>query len=110
MQTVMEALYLEDVLEEMTRDLKATVGAPEGVRTYALWGVDPFELETALYDMLKHLGREERDVLRWYIPDLVETVYREGYNVLILLPTGEGLHAKGGSVPLAGVPGNRVFA
>lgn len=95
-----EAYTLDQLLDDLGEALRTEVGAPEGTSVYVLWGFSPFDLETALYDMLMHLGEEERALFRRYLGDLVETVHREGYNILALLPHEGQLHAKGGSVPI----------
>ncbi|WP_243028997.1 hypothetical protein [Thermus albus] len=104
-----EVLFLEDVLEDMARELKETVNAPEGARTYRLWGMDTHEVETALYDMMKHLSQEERDLLRKYLPNMVETIHRKNYNVVVLLPTEKGLHAKGANIRMQRM-GDRIVS
>ena len=105
-----EVLLLEDVLEDMAKDLKASFGLPQGLRTYRLWGEDSYELETALYDMMKHLPKEERDLLRRYLNNLVENVYQNGYNVVVFAATEEGLYAKGASFKVQTLPEARVVS
>lgn len=102
MQARMEAMVFDwdEIVEDISESLVDEVGAPEGASVYVLWGFSPFDLETALYDLLMHLGEEERALFRRYLGDLVETIHREGYNILALLPHEGQLHAKGGSVPI----------
>lgn len=95
-----EAYTLDQLLDDLGEVLRTEVGAPEGALVYVLWGFSPLDLETALYDLLMHLGEEERALFRRYLGDLVETIHLEEYNILALLPHEGQLHAKGGSVPI----------
>lgn len=102
MQARMEAMVFDwdEVVEDISESLADEVGASEGASVYVLWGFSPLDLETALYDLLTHLGEEERAFFRRYLGDLVETIHQEGYNILALLPHEGQLHAKGGSLPI----------
>lgn len=95
---------VDDLGEEMLGALRAEAEVPEGVPGFIVWGETPGELETALYDLLKHLEEPYRTYLRRVLVDLVDRSREEGYTVLALLPTEEGVYAKGARVSFRTLP------
>lgn len=98
------SMTVNDFGEELLRALRAEVEGAEGVPGLIVWGETPEDLETALYDLLKHLEEPYRTRVRRVLVDLVERSRAEGYTVLALLPTEEGVHAKGARVSLEILP------
>ncbi|GLV47594.1 hypothetical protein TJA_07640 [Thermus sp. LT1-2-5] len=95
-------MTLDALTDQMLAELRMETGAKgPGL---VLWGETPKDLELALYDMLSNLEEPIRGWVRKVLPDLVETSAREGYTVLVLVPTEEGVYAKGASVQLEYLP------